>query len=194
METIIARGAEAIIIKKDNSILKSRVIKTYRIKELDDELRQKRTRSEAKILTKLKGSAPAVLSIDTTSIEMEYIDGDVIKTILDDNIKIAEKIGAETAKMHNLNIIHGDLTTSNMILNKKNKVIFIDFGLSYTSDKIEDKAVDLHLFREALESKHFRCEKEIWTEFLKGYNPLDKEQILKRLELVEMRGRNKQKY
>jgi TP53 regulating kinase-like protein len=81
-----------------------------------------------------------------------------------------------------------------MILDKQGKVRFIDFGLSFVSEKIEDKAVDLHLFREALESKHFRHEKEIWKEFVKGYAPKEKTQILKRLELVELRGRNKQKF
>jgi N6-L-threonylcarbamoyladenine synthase/protein kinase Bud32 len=194
MDNIIARGAEAIIIKKENSVLKNRIQKNYRLKELDDELRQKRTKSEAKILSKLKEITPKVIAVDKESIEMEYIDGDVIKNILDSNIKLAEKIGFETGKMHDLNIIHGDLTTSNMMLDENNKIKFIDFGLSYVSDKIEDKAVDLHLFREAVESKHFRHENEIWVEFLKGYKPKDREQILERLELVEQRGRNKQKY
>jgi Kae1-associated kinase Bud32 len=194
MDNIIARGAEAVIIKKENSVLKNRISKSYRIKELDDELRQKRTRSEAKILSKLKEITPRVIAVGEESIEMEFIDGDVIKNILDSNICLAEKIGAETGRMHDLNIIHGDLTTSNMMQDKSKKIKFIDFGLSFTSDKIEDKAVDLHLFREAVESKHYMHENEIWTEFLKGYNPINKAQILSRLELVEQRGRNKQKY
>jgi len=194
MDNIIARGAEAVIIKKENSVLKNRLRKSYRIKELDDELRQKRTRGEAKILGKLKETAPKVIAVGEDTLEMEYIEGDVIKNILDDNIKLAAKIGAEAGKIHDLNIIHGDMTTSNMILDKNKKVRFIDFGLSFVSEKTEDKAVDLHLFREALESKHFRYEKEIWEESLKGYAPKEKEQILKRLELVQQRGRNKQKY
>jgi Kae1-associated kinase Bud32 len=194
MDNIIARGAEAVIIKKEDSVVKNRIAKSYRIKELDDELRQKRTRSEAKILSKMKNTAPRVIAVGEETLEMEYIDGDVIKNILDGSIKLAEKIGVETGKMHDMNIVHGDLTTSNMILDKQKKVKFIDFGLSFVSDKVEDKAVDLHLFREALESKHFRHEKEIWNEFLKGYKPKDREQILARLEIVEQRGRNKQKY
>ncbi|MFA6072991.1 MAG: KEOPS complex kinase/ATPase Bud32 [Candidatus Woesearchaeota archaeon] len=194
MDNIIARGAEAIIIKKDDSIIKNRIKKNYRIAELDSELREKRTRSEAKILTKLKDFTPKVIFVGKETIEMEFIEGDVVKTVLDDDVLIAKKIGDITAKMHDLNIVHGDLTTSNMILDSQKNVKLIDFGLSFVSVKVEDKAVDLHLFKEAIESKHFAHEKEIWSEFLKEYNPKDKDQIIKRLELVEKRGRNKQKY
>ncbi len=194
MDNIIARGAEAIIIKKENSVLKNRISKGYRIKELDDELRSKRTRSEAKILHKVKDFAPKVIYADKQILEMEFIEGDVVKNILDKNIGLARKIAFQTAKMHDLDIIHGDLTTSNMILDKNENIVFIDFGLSFVSNKVEDKAVDLHLFREALESKHYKFEKEIWGEFLKGYSPKNKDEILSRLELVEQRGRNKQKY
>ncbi|MGV8161816.1 MAG: KEOPS complex kinase/ATPase Bud32 [Candidatus Nanoarchaeia archaeon] len=194
MGNIIARGAEAVIILEGESVLKNRIKKNYRIAELDDDLRKKRTKSEAKILGKMKDLAPKIIKIDKETIEMEYIDGDVIKNVLDDNTHLAAKIGIETGKMHDQNIIHGDLTTSNMILDKKECIRFIDFGLSFVSEKIEDKAVDLHLFKEAVESKHFKHEAKIWSEFLKGYAPEHKEMILKRLDTVEMRGRNKQKY
>jgi Kae1-associated kinase Bud32 len=193
MGTRIAKGAEATIDKQENTVLKKRIQKNYRISQIDDELRVKRTRSEAKIIQKLDFT-PKIISVGKDSIEMEYIDGDVMKNILDANISLAEIIGEKCAKMHDMNIIHGDLTTSNIMQDKNKKIIFIDFGLSFISEKIEDKAVDLHLFREALESKHFKFEKEIWAQFLRGYNPQGRAEILQRLELVEMRGRNKQKY
>jgi len=195
MNTILAKGAEATITKKESSVIKERLQKTYRLPELDSELRKTRTKKEAKILKKLGTIAPKLIYSDEESkLELEYIEGDVVKNILDDQIKLAIEIGKNTTIMHDLDIIHGDLTTSNMILDKKGKLKFIDFGLSFVSDKEEDKAVDLHLFKEAVESKHFRKEKEIWDNFIKGYNPKNKKQILKRLELVETRGRNKQKY
>jgi Kae1-associated kinase Bud32 len=194
MENIIAMGAEAVIIKKENSVIKNRISKNYRIKELDDELRQRRTRSEAKIMGKMKDSAPKIIAVTDETIEMEFIEGNVVKNVLDNNILLAKIIGLETGKMHDLNIIHGDLTTSNMILDNNGKIRFIDFGLSFVSDKVEDKAVDLHLFREAVESKHYKHEDEIWSEFLKGYKSPERENVIKRLELVEKRGRNKQKY
>ena len=194
MDKVVARGAEALLTRKKDILVKDRIKKAYRIPEIDEELRQARTRREAKILIKLKDIAPALISTDNqTKLEIEYIQGDVVKNILDKNIKLAEQIGQKTAYMHDKNIIHGDLTTSNMMLQGK-EIKFIDFGLSFVSEKIEDKAVDLHLFREAVESKHFRHEQEIWKHFLKGYTPKNGKEILKRLEQVETRGRNKQKY
>ena len=44
--------------------------------------------------------------------------------------------------------------TNDMIYDKK--IYLIDFGLSLYSNKPEDKAVDLHLLKQALESKHYR--------------------------------------
>jgi Kae1-associated kinase Bud32 len=92
-----------------------------------------------------------------------------------------------------MGIIHGDLTTSNMILNSE--VFFIDFGLSFFSEKVEDKAVDLHLLRQALESKHYKVWEECFTAVRQGYEGTanDAELVLKRLEVVESRGRYKRK-
>lgn len=196
MDKILAKGAEATIIQKDtSSVIKKRAPKKYRLPEIDEELIKSRTRRETKILQKLENIAPKVLNTDNqNSLEIEYVEGDVLKNVLDNKTELAEQIGKNTGIMHDKDIIHGDLTTSNMILNREGKIKFIDFGLAFVSDKEEDKAVDLHLFKEAVESKHFRKEKEIWKEFLKGYNPSNKKQILKRLEIVEKRGRNKQKY
>jgi len=193
MNKRIAQGAEAIIsLTESDTILKERIPKSYRNKELDQDLRKSRTRREAKIIQKLKGLAPKLLKTDDQSeIEMEFIDGDVLKNILDEHVELAKEIGKQTGMIHDKNIIHGDLTTSNIILDKNKKIRFIDFGLSFVSTKEEDRAVDLHLFKEAVESKHFRHEDEIWKEFLKGYNPKNREAILKRLEKVEQRGRNK---
>jgi len=193
MNKRIAQGAEAIIsLTESDTILKERIPKSYRNKELDQDLRKSRTRREAKIIQKLKGLAPKLLKTDDQSeIEMEFIDGDVLKNILDEHVELAKEIGKQTGMIHDKNIIHGDLTTSNIILDKNKKIRFIDFGLSFVSTKEEDRAVDVHLFKEAVESKHFRHEDEIWKEFLKGYNPKNREAILKRLEKVEQRGRNK---
>ena len=95
-------------------------------------------------------------------------------------------------KIHDLDIVHGDLTTSNMIL-KDNKIVLIDFGLAQFSSKVEDKAVDLHLFKQALESRHSQVWEKAFTQFLSGYQPANKKEELSRLEKVEKRGRNKQK-
>jgi TP53 regulating kinase-like protein len=74
-------------------------------------------------------------------------------------------------------------------------VYFVDFGLGYVSSRIEDMAVDLHLLRQALESKHYRVWKKAFAIILAAYRKGMKNSaaVLKRLEVVEMRGRYKQK-
>ena len=197
-KTILARGAEAVITKSKGTIIKDRIEKTYRHQDLDKKIRKLRTRSETKILEKLskKINVPKIISSDENKaeIKMEYINGKKLAEILEktEYKKVAEKIGKTLAKMHNEDIIHGDLTTSNMILVGK-KLYFIDFGLSYNSTRIEDKAVDIHLFKQALESKHYKVFSKAYVEFLKGYNPKEKKDILERLDVVEQRGRYKEK-
>lgn len=195
-EKILAQGAEALISRQGNQVLKDRIRKSYRILTLDSKLRKSRTKQESRLLEKASKliSIPKVIETDNKEkIIMEFINGKKLSDYLDSlpNInEICEQIGNSVAKLHDNDIIHGDLTTSNMIL-KNNKVYFIDFGLGFTSRRIEDKAVDLHLLRQALEAKHFQNWKSLFKVFLKGYNSKDKILILKQLEKVEARGRYK---
>ncbi len=190
----IARGAEAIIYLDKDRIVKERVSKSYRIKEIDDTLRKQRTRREEKILGKLSVPHPKLISSNdkTMKIEMEFIDGDKLRDAFD--IKWCEKVGEYVGLMHNQDIIHGDLTTSNMILKDK-EIYFIDFGLSYFSAKIEDKAVDLHLLKEALESKHYKISDKAFKKIISGYRKTAKHasEVIDRLTIVEERGKNKAK-
>ena len=196
---IIAQAAEAIILREGNKVTKRRIAKGYRIPELDEKLRKLRTRQEAKLLEKAENiiSVPKLIKVDEKSkeIEMEFINGDKLSEKLSTyaekkQIKIMKQVGQETGKLHDANIIHGDLTTSNMIL-KDNKVYIIDFGLGYQNGRVEDKAVDLHLIKQALEAKHFQNHEKLFKSFLQGYSPKDKTQVLKQLKKVESRGRNK---
>lgn len=201
MKKILQQGAEAVIyLEKDkNRVIKDRIKKSYRIAELDDRIRTIRTRSEKKLLEKAKNiiNAPNPFPIKAEnkfSIEMPFIDGKKLSDNLDSfslskQKLICRKIGEDVAKLHSSNIIHGDLTTSNMIL-KDNKIFFIDFGLGYISNKIEDKAVDIHLFKEALEAKHFKNWEVLFNEFLKGYQKYaEHNKVLEQLKKVESRGR-----
>ncbi|MDO8741407.1 MAG: KEOPS complex kinase/ATPase Bud32 [Candidatus Woesearchaeota archaeon] len=198
----IGSGAEAIIYL-DRDVIKDRVRKSYRIPEIDVPLRKTRTRREANILVKLnKIGFPApklVYSDDKEKIKMDFIEGDKLRDALNkENCrKLCFELGKKIGILHNNNIIHGDLTTSNMILNKKdsNKIYFIDFGLSFISYKVEDMAVDLHLLRQALESKHYEIWKECFDSTVAGYKKemKDNNEVLKRFEIVEMRGRHKRK-
>ncbi|MBU1704455.1 MAG: Kae1-associated serine/threonine protein kinase [Nanoarchaeota archaeon] len=198
MKTIIGSGAEATIYL-DGHIIKDRIKKSYRIHEIDDKLRKQRTKREAKVLRtlqKLNFPAPKLLKTDDKErIEMQLIEGAKVRDILEksDYHALGEEIGKKVAILHNEGIIHGDLTTSNMILDKE--IYFIDFGLSFFSEKVEDKAVDLHLLRQALESKHYTIWHKCFLSVLKGYKAKVKnyQEIHKRYEKVEERGRNKHK-
>lgn len=194
---IIAQGAEAVLYRDKNNVIKERIKKNYRIKEIDEKLRKFRTKREAKVISRLGGIAPEIIKSDDKNmkIEMEFIDGSLLREYLNEknHKKICGKIGEEVAAVHDKNIIHGDLTTSNMIL-KGEKIYFIDFGLSFFSHKIEDKAVDLHLLKQALESKHYKFWDRAFNSVLDGYKKSEKAgEVIKRLEQVEKRGRYKQK-
>ncbi len=201
IKKIIQQGAEAILYKKGKFLVKERISKGYRHPEIDRVKRKYPTRKEAKLFVKAKKigiNVPELIDSDdkTMKIIMEFIDGDVLKNKLDDiseRNKICEQIGTQVALMHDGNIIHGDLTTSNMIL-KDDKVYFIDFGLGFVSHKVEDMAVDIHLLRQAFESKHYKVYEELYKHFLKGYRKKkDYKKVLERLEQVEKRGRYKRK-
>jgi len=181
-------------------VIKQRISKHYRISELDDKMRKQRTKAEVKILEKLKKviSAPDVQKASEYEIQMSFIDGKKLSQELNDlslkkQKEIMKEIGKSVAKMHEVGIIHGDLTTSNMI--SKNKEIFlIDFGLGFQNGKIEDKGVDIHLLKQALEAKHFENWKILFAEFEKAYkktNKKDSKKIFERLNAIERRGRYK---
>lgn len=199
----ISLGAEAKIILQDGIIIKQRIPKPYRLKQIDNKLIKYRTRREARLLKRLQPiiPVPEILEVSEPEgrIQMSYIKGDKLSEHLDNysnekRIKLCKQIGKQVALMHNENIIHGDLTTSNMIL-KDDKVYFIDFGLGFIDPKIEHKAVDLHLIKQALESRHYQHYESSFSELIKSYKKYCKnsEEILERLEKVESRGRYKKR-
>ncbi|MBI2508205.1 Kae1-associated serine/threonine protein kinase [Candidatus Woesearchaeota archaeon] len=191
---ILKQGAESIIFLDKDRIIKHRIKKSYRIKEIDEKIRKLRTKSEAKLLDKAKVNVPKVLNVNDMKIEMEYLEGDLLKNIFDglkerERLKLCKNLAEEISELHSQDIVHGDLTTSNLIL-KDNKIYFIDFGLGFFSNKLEDKAVDLRLLKQALESKHYKSFPESHNKILKHYKHKD---VLKRLEKVESRGRYKER-
>ena len=204
---ILQQGAEAKIFLDDNLIIKDRIKKSYRIKELDEKIRKQRTHSEKKLLEKASKiiNAPDPFPLkEFNKIEMPFIEGKKLSESMDDfplekQKEICRQIGKEIAKLHQADIIHGDLTTSNMILVEdlinypQGKVYFIDFGLGYISRQIEDRAVDLHLLKQALEAKHFTHWEILFEQILHGYKSYkESSKVLERLKAVEKRGRYKE--
>ncbi len=207
-EQIIQQGAEAVLIKKGNALLKRRTAKGYRLKVLDDKLRGMRTRKEAKLIEKAGKliNVPGMIKVNDKEmeIEMDFVEGKKLSESLDGMKNWEEvclEIGRSIGKLHDAGIIHGDLTTSNLIWSsdvgdeKKGKLYFIDFGLGFENGKTEDKAVDLHLIKQALEAKHFLHFDKFFKAVLKGYeSSKGYKEVMKRFEKVEKRGRYKNNY
>ncbi|TFK38525.1 hypothetical protein BDQ12DRAFT_605628, partial [Crucibulum laeve] len=114
-------------------------------------------------------------------------------------------IGIELAKMHLADVIHGDLTTSNMMLrhptsftslelNTPTELVLIDFGLSYQSSLIEDKAVDLYVLERAFASTHPDSEPmfaKVLTAYGERIGPKEWPAVKRRLDDVRLRGRKR---
>ena len=200
---MLFKGAEAELMlteEEKGNIIKRRIIKGYRIPEIDNSIRKLRTRAEARLMAEARSAGilvPQILEIKDFEIEMEFVDGKKAKEILNDCDPeimriICEKMGEYAAKLHSFDIIHGDLTTSNFIL-KGNELYLIDFGLGFHSKRIEDKAVDLHLLYQALKSTHFTILKDAWELILNAYaaNYGDANNIIDKLKEINERGRYK---
>ncbi len=199
---IMKRGAEAILyLDNEKNLVKERIKKSYRLEQIDSKLRTERTRAEARLLNEARRagvSVPKIFSVDEVGakISMEFLEGPRLKEVFNSEIsaaeknKLAEKIGESVGKLHAHNLVHGDLTTSNLIL-KENKIFFIDFGLGFQSNKAEDFATDLSVLKESLKSTHFKDLNSLWPQILAGYKKTfpEAEKVFKALENIELRGR-----
>mgnify|MGYP000008672161 CR=1 FL=1 len=203
---VIYVGAEAILILGEfldiKSIYKIRLPKPYRDPNLDLLVRSSRTKSEARIILLARSvgiNVPAILlvDVDLALIIMEYIEGQLLRDLLNNlnheiACKLIHNVGAQVAKMHKAGIVHGDLTTSNMIYSN-GKVYIIDFGLAKMSNALEDRGVDIHLFLRSLESVHFNIKDLLFKCFIEGYEKIlgskAKEEVLAKVREIRLRGR-----
>ena len=199
---LVNRGAEADVYSttwnKKKAILKIRKTKSYRNTLLDQKIRKQRTVRESQILSQVKSfgvSTPLIYFLDTNkcSILMQQIDGKVVRDLRDSEIvKICSEIGKTVGIMHKNGIMHGDLTTSNFIVDKK-KLLLIDIGLANRTEKPDDHAIDLRLFKEILNSAHAKVMEKSWKNFQKGYSKSVGtkycKKILDLVAVIESRGR-----
>ncbi|HET7149377.1 MAG TPA: KEOPS complex kinase/ATPase Bud32 [Candidatus Nitrosopolaris sp.] len=192
------KGAEANIYITDwygrKAITKVRVVKTYLHKSLDSEIRKRRTFQEAHMLSVAKSAgviSPFVYFIDPVKCEivMEFIPGKNAKEIMNDGL--SRQMGKYVGLLHMRNIVHGDLTTSNFIVG--NRLVLVDFGLSFYSERLEDKAVDLRLIKEVYNSAHFALFESLFENFLTGYSDImtrrGTRKVLEKVADIERRGR-----
>ena len=204
---LVRKGAEANLYLEEwygiKVIKKVRIPKSYRLRQIDYEIRRSRTVHEAQIMSDAKRAGvptPIIYLIDVkrTSIVMEYVEGPRVKEILNllpsqERKVLCRRIGGLIGQLHGKGIIHGDLTTSNMIMGQNEKIFFIDFGLAEYSVEVEKRGVDLHLMKRALESTHYPHAKECFTFVMTGYafevTSKTAEEVGKRVKEIAQRGR-----
>lgn len=204
---LIRKGAEASLYLEEwhnrKVIMKRRLPKKYRIKELDREIRSQRTVYEPQVIHKAKEAGvatPTIFMVDVAeaNIIMEFVEGNQIKQVIDDlaveeRLRLSRHIGYLIGRLHKSGIIHGDLTTSNMILTPYGKIFFVDFGLSEMSTELETRGVDLHLMKRAFQSTHYRHAKECFEMVMEGYAEVmgweQTKDVLEKIREVERRGR-----
>uniref|UniRef100_H0Z4Q3 non-specific serine/threonine protein kinase n=1 Tax=Taeniopygia guttata TaxID=59729 RepID=H0Z4Q3_TAEGU len=212
---LVQQGAEAHVYRGlllgRPAVAKLRVPKRYRHPALEERLSRRRMVQEARSLLRCRRAgipAPVVYFVDyvTNSIYLE----DIVDSItVQDHIysvqksgndtsdlhKLAEKMGELLARMHDEDIIHGDLTTANLLLRpptEKLDLVLIDFGLSFISGLPEDKGVDLYVLEKAFISTHPDTE-TMFQALLKTYAATSKKSgpVIKKLDEVRLRGRKR---
>jgi TP53 regulating kinase-like protein len=204
---LFKKGAEASLYVAEwqnrKVVIKRRLPKKYRPSELDKRIRMYRTIHEPLLMHGAKRtgvSTPLIYLVDAknATIIMEFIEGKQLKTSLDgvsrnERERLCRKVGESIGKLHRSGIIHGDLTTSNMILTPTKRIFFVDFGLGEKTSELEARAVDLHLMKRALQSTHFRFANECFGSVMEGYSSVSgvglTKAVLSKVEEVERRGR-----
>ena len=196
---LLKRGAESELYLIDwygyEAVSKIRSPKKYRHYTIDSALRKQRTLHEANIMSSVKMfgvETPFIyfLNPDNFEIVMEYVVGSVLKDVF--SSALCHGLGNIIATLHFNNIIHGDITTSNFILTPQKHLIIFDFGLSFYSERLEDKAADIRLFKEILSSVHVEYFEQSLKNFLLGYSQIYGKKSLKifnTVKEIEQRGR-----
>lgn len=206
LKQVLARGAESVIYKMDHwgapYVLKWRQSKPYLLPDIDMHLRKSRTSRECKMLTAARAlgvPTPTVYSVDLNkyTILMDFIPGLQLKELAEQAsqpnlLSLSRNFGKLIALLHEGNIVHGDPTTSNVIVSKNSRLWIVDFGLSETNATVEMKGVDLHLIHRALETTHWEVQEKMLEATLEGYIDVlgsSAEPILSRMKEIRERGR-----
>ncbi len=196
---LLKKGAESELYLIDwhgaHAISKIRIAKAYRNSSIDIPLRKRRTIHEANILSQVKFfgiNTPYIyfLDMDNFEIIMEYIEGKTFKDFFSTDLCL--NLGEIVGTLHCNNIIHGDITTSNFIISSNGTIFVIDFGLSFFSERYEDKAADIRLFKEILTSFHVDDFDISFKNFYDGYKKICgsiTSKVFRTVGEIEKRGR-----
>ena len=204
---LLKKGAEANLYLADwhgrKVVLKKRLPKKYRPSALDKQIRAYRTIHEPQLIHEAKKAGvptPIIFLVDQAeaTIIMQYIEGKQVKQLLNEVPKsvrqrLCFKVGESIGKLHEYGIVHGDLTTSNLIQHPRGKIFFVDFGLGEKTKELEARGVDLHLMKRALQSTHYKFAEECFESAIKGYSTVlnceTSENVLAKIKEIERRGR-----
>ncbi|KAF7024931.1 hypothetical protein CFC21_037188 [Triticum aestivum] len=209
---LLKQGAEGRVFVSTfvgrKCVIKERFSKKYRHPLLDSKLTLKRLNAEARCMTKARRlgvPTPVLYAVDPLqhTLTFEYVDGLCVKDILlgfgsnginEERLNdIATQIGNAVGKLHDGGLVHGDLTTSNMMIkNSTNQLVLIDFGLSFTSTIPEDKAVDLYVLERALISMHSSCG-DVMEKILAAYRKASRQWCATTNKLAQVRQRGRKR-
>jgi len=203
---LLYRGAEADVIHGEwqglDAVYKVRKPLRYRLQVLDEAIRRQRTIHEAGMIHLAKEAGVATpflydVNVATSTLVMEFIKGSRVKDLVGklgrgEQDAVFSEFGMNTAKLHRAGIMHGDLTTANVV-RRGEQLVFIDFGLSVKTSKVEDHAVDLRLIKETIVGAHSEVSTEALEAFNDGYAQVAGSEraraVLKQLQNIERRGR-----
>jgi TP53 regulating kinase-like protein len=206
-QTLLKKGAEASLFLADwhgrRAIIKVRLPKRYRPAELDEKIRGYRTAHEPQLMHEAKKAGvptPKIFLVDMkdAAITMEFVEGKQVKLLLgnmtsEERQALCVKIGELIGRLHKHGVIHGDLTTSNMILNAEGKIFLVDFGLGEKNKELEARGVDLHLMKRALQSTHYEMAAECFSHVQEGYTAVlgaeESGKVFGKIREIERRGR-----
>jgi N6-L-threonylcarbamoyladenine synthase/protein kinase Bud32 len=187
------RGAEAVVTFHEGIAEKKRLPKRYRVPALDKRLITERTRAEARLIhTARKGGVPTPVlqDITTDTIVMERIQGALLtQALTETNLQEAGRV---IGMLHSAGIMHGDLTTSNLILRENDgRGVLIDFGLSQVTSEIEQRGVDIHVLFQTIESTAPGRADQLKTAFIEGYTEMfaGAGEVITREHEIGLRGR-----
>ncbi|MBC7130906.1 Kae1-associated kinase Bud32, partial [Candidatus Bathyarchaeota archaeon] len=204
---LMKKGAEAYLYLAEwhgrKVLIKKRIPKKYRHPKLDEQIRTYRTIHEPLLMHEAKKAGvptPIIFSVDikAASIIMEFIPGRQIKQLLNsisdvERRSLCVEIGELIGRLHSYGIVHGDLTTSNMIQSFDGRIFLVDFGLGEKTKELEARGVDLHLLKRALQSTHFKYASECFSAIISGYSKVlgseAANMVLAKINEIEKRGR-----
>ncbi|KAG8464349.1 hypothetical protein KFE25_003412 [Diacronema lutheri] len=205
---LLAQGAEARVyaarLNGSPTVVKERFAKAYRHPDIDYRLRSTRMAQEAKMLLRARQAgvrAPTVHFADmqACALHLEHVDGPTAKRFIQERTveevhAVATAIGEAVAKLHDADIVHGDLTTSNMLLRggAADQLVMIDFGLGQFTTLVKDKAVDLYVCEKAFLSTHPSSD-ALFAHMLDAYKASSRHgaEVVSHLDKVRARGRKK---